>query len=54
MWRQERINAARKVRSKIVPTNIFEKYVKCHATGKNVPKFVQQSAIPVFNEIKFA
>lgn len=56
MWRQEERNRKRKVKAKIVPTNIFEKYVKCHATGRAVPKFVgaQQSAVPIFNEIKFA
>jgi len=56
------------VQTKIVPTNIFEQFVRCHATGKSVPKFVlsqktgnlgqptlaQKSAVPIYADLKFA
>jgi GTP-binding protein EngB required for normal cell division len=35
-----------------VPTHIFERLVKCHVTGKDVPKFAKQrTAMPIYQNM---
>jgi hypothetical protein len=36
----------------VVPTHIFENYVKCHVTGKQMPKFAKKrTAIPIYQNM---
>jgi hypothetical protein len=41
-----------KKEARVVPTHIFERFVKCHVTGRDVPKFAKKrTAMPIYQNM---